>query len=237
MVVFGAYGLGFWYGWTLSVETTDYSVGNILLVFFVIIIGVFSLGNAAPYISTMSTGRAAAYEVFKIIDRKPEIDSACDKGKSLKDLSGNIEFNGIKFHYPSRTDSAILKGTSLTVKPGTTNAFVGHSGCGKSTCIQLIMRYYDPVEGSIKIDGENIHDFNVNWYRSQLGVVNQEPVLFGTTIKENIKFGKDDCTDEEVVEAAKNANAHNFIMELPDVNILLCLIVSVLLFFDYLTAF
>jgi ABC-type multidrug transport system fused ATPase/permease subunit len=216
LVVFGAYGLGFWYGWTLSTQSTEYTVGNILLVFFVIIIGVFSLGNAAPFLSILSTARAAAYEIFTIIDRKPEIDSASEKGKVLESLTGAIELNSVHFHYPSRKESPILKGTSLAIKPGTTNAFVGHSGCGKSTCIQLLMRYYDPAEGSVRVDGENIREFNTKWYRSQLGVVNQEPVLFGTTIRENIRFGKDECTDEEIVEAAKKANAHNFIMELPD---------------------
>ena len=123
----------------------------------------------------------------------------------------------MNFCYPSRKEVQVLKGTSLKIKSGSTVAFVGSSGCGKSTCIQLIQRFYDPSSGEIIIDGENIKDINIKWLRTQLGVVNQEPILFGTTIKENIRFGKEGVSDEDIVNAAKNANAHNFIEELPDV--------------------
>lgn len=98
-----------------------------------------------------------------------------------------------------------------------TVALVGSSGCGKSTCLQLIQRFYDPLNGLIAIDGRNLKDYNLKWLRTRIGVVNQEPILFATTIKENIRFGKDDASDEEIVWAAKNANAHDFIMTLPDV--------------------
>jgi len=97
-------------------------------------------------------------------------------------------------------------------------AFVGSSGCGKSTCIQLLQRFYDPLEGQINLDNRDLKTLNVKWLKSQIGVVNQEPVLFGTTIYENIKFGKEDATDEEIEAAARNANAHDFIMSLPNVN-------------------
>jgi len=97
-------------------------------------------------------------------------------------------------------------------------AFVGSSGCGKSTCIQLLQRFYDPLEGQINLDNRDLKTLNVKWLKSQIGVVNQEPVLFGTTIYENIKFGKEDATDEEIEAAARNANAHDFIMYLPNVN-------------------
>ena len=98
-----------------------------------------------------------------------------------------------------------------------TVALVGSSGCGKSTCLQLIQRFYDPLNGLIAIDGRNLKDYNLKWLRTRIGVVNQEPILFATSIKENIRFGKDDASDEEIVLAAKNANAHDFIMTLPDV--------------------
>lgn len=88
---------------------------------------------------------------------------------------------------------------------------------GKSTCIQLIERFYDASSGSILIGHRNIQDLNLNWLRSQLGVVNQEPILFGTSILENIKYGKQDATEEQIIEAAKKANAHDFIMQLPKV--------------------
>lgn len=88
---------------------------------------------------------------------------------------------------------------------------------GKSTCVQLIQRFYDTDVGSVLIDGQDVKNYNLKWFRTQIGVVSQEPILFGTTIKENIVFGRAGTTNEEVVEAAKNANAHSFIMKLPDV--------------------
>jgi ATP-binding cassette, subfamily B (MDR/TAP), member 1 len=220
LIINAGYGLAFWYGWTLTKKldsngNPEYSVGKILLVFFTILISVFSLGSAAPYLSIISSARAAASEVFKIIDRKPAIDSASNEGRKLESLDGNIEFQNIGFHYPSRTEIQVLNGFNITIKSGTTVALVGSSGCGKSTCIQLLQRFYDPIDGDIKINDTNIKDLNLNWMRSQIGVVNQEPILFETTIKENISFGKTGATDEEIQLAAKNANAHNFIMKLP----------------------
>nr|UOU03319.1 ATP-binding cassette subfamily B1-1 [Brachionus rubens] len=221
IVINGAYALGFWYGWTLSIPdpvtgVQEYSIGKILLVFFSIIIAVFSLGNSGPFISTLATGRGAAYEVFKIIDRKPVIDTSADDGEKPNEVTGSIEFEDIYFNYPARPDIKILQGLDLKINQGSTVALVGSSGCGKSTCIQLIQRFYDPLQGAVKIDGRDVKNLNVRWLRSKIGVVNQEPILFGTTIKENIKFGKDDATDEEIILAAKNANAHDFIMTLPD---------------------
>nr|QNH67928.1 ATP-binding cassette transporter subfamily B member 1 X2 [Brachionus plicatilis] len=222
IVINGAYALGFWYGWTLSLNNDpvtglpEYSIGKILLVFFSIIIAIFSLGNAGPYIGTSATGRGAAFEVFKIIDRKPTIDTSSEEGNKPVDVTGNIEFNNVNFNYPSRPDINILNGLDLRIKHGSTVALVGSSGCGKSTCIQLIQRFYDPLNGSVKLDGNDLRSLNVKWLRSQIGVVNQEPILFSTTIKENIRFGQDDVTDEQIIEAAKNANAHEFIMSLPE---------------------
>jgi ABC-type multidrug transport system fused ATPase/permease subunit len=96
-------------------------------------------------------------------------------------------------------------------------ALVGSSGCGKSTCLQLIQRFYVPLEGCVNIDNRDIKSYNLKWLRSRIGVVNQEPILFGTTIRENIKFGKEEASEDEIVLAAKNANAHDFIMTLPEV--------------------
>ena len=136
----------------------------------------------------------------------------------MTNVAGNIEFRDVNFNYPARAEIQILKGLSMKIHSGSTVALVGSSGCGKSTCIQLIQRFYDPLSGSINLDGKDLKDLNIHWLRSQLGVVNQEPILFGTTIYENIKFGKDDATEDEIKLAAQNANAHDFIMTLPDVN-------------------
>ncbi len=216
-VIFLLYAIGFWYGWKLSTYENNFNIGNIMAVFFLMLIGVFSLGNGGPYISTAASSSAAAHAIFEIIDRKPEIDSSSNLGDKIESMQGDIEFSKVEFSYPSRSDIPILQGTDIKIKAGSTIALVGHSGCGKSTCIQLLQRFYDPINGTVRIDGIDIKTLNVKWLRSQLGVVSQEPVLFGTTISENIKFGKNDATDAEVVKAAQNANAHDFIMKLPQV--------------------
>jgi len=130
---------------------------------------------------------------------------------------GDIHFNNTTFNYPSRPQIKILDSIDIKIKNGSTVAFVGSSGCGKSTCMQLLQRFYDPLDGQITLDNRDLKTLNVKWLRSQIGVVNQEPILFGTTIYENIKFGKEDATEEDIKLAAMNANAHDFIMTLPDV--------------------
>ena len=123
-----------------------------------------------------------------------------------------IKFTNVKFHYPSRKEALLLKGLSLGVQPGQTAALVGPSGGGKSTIVQLLQRFYDPVEGNITIDGVDLKDFDLRWLRSQIGLVSQEPILFEGTVAENIRYGKYNATEEEVIDAAKMANAHNFIV-------------------------
>ena len=111
-----------------------------------------------------------------------------------------------------------MNDATFKIKEGTSVALVGSSGCGKSTCIQLLQRFYDPIEGAITLDGKEIKNLNLKWLRNQIGVVSQEPVLFGTTILENIRMGKEDATEDEIRTAAMSANADKFIMELPQVN-------------------
>jgi ATP-binding cassette subfamily B (MDR/TAP) protein 1 len=132
-------------------------------------------------------------------------------------LSADIQFCNVHFSYPSRPDVPILHGLSFNAKPGQTIAIVGASGSGKSTCVQLLQRFYDYQSGSIYIDGRKIHQYNLKWLRQQIGVVSQEPILFQTTIRQNILFGCDSATDKDIYEAAQKANAHDFIMSLPEV--------------------
>ncbi len=137
-VIFGMYALGFYYGWKVSTEEKNFSIGSILAVFFLVLVGVFSLGNGGPYISTAASSRAAAYEIFQIIDRQPEINSSSDSGEKIEAMQGDIEYSHVEFSYPSRPDIPILRGADIRIKAGSTVALVGHSGCGKSTCIQLL---------------------------------------------------------------------------------------------------
>ena len=123
------------------------------------------------------------------------------------------------FRYPTRLGVPVLQGLNVSVKPGQTLALVGPSGCGKSTVVSLIERFYDPLLGSLTLDGTDLKDLNIRWLRSQVGIVSQEPVLFDATIAENIRYGANfrKVSDEEVVEAAKAANIHTFIDSLPQV--------------------
>ncbi|WAQ94713.1 MDR1-like protein [Mya arenaria] len=203
LIMMCAYALGFWYGAKLTRdEPENYSVGTMTIVFFSVLIGAFSLGNALPNIQSLATARGAAYTVYNITALDPPIDSYSTEGKKLEGFQGNIEIRGVEFRYPSRPEVKILHGVNLEIKRGQTVALVGSSGCGKSTIVQLLQRFYDPEAGQ--------------WWREQIGIVSQEPVLFGTTIAENIRYGRLGVSQEEIEDAAKEANAHSFISELPD---------------------
>ncbi|NXR72816.1 MDR1 protein, partial [Pycnonotus jocosus] len=214
--IFGSYALAFWYGTKLTAEDPHYDIGRVLIVFFSVLVGAFSLGQAAPNLENVASARGAAYEVYKIINKKRLIDSSSKEGYKPEKLVGEIEFRNIHFSYPSRPDVKILKGLNLKVQTGKTIALVGASGCGKSTTIQLLQRFYDPDQGEITLDGRDIRTLNTKWLRENIGIVSQEPVLFATTIAENIRYGREDISDAEIEQAAKEANAFDFISRLPD---------------------
>jgi ATP-binding cassette subfamily B (MDR/TAP) protein 1 len=130
--------------------------------------------------------------------------------------NGQIEFRDVHFHYPTRPNAKIFKGLNLNIQAGETLALVGPSGGGKSSVISLIERFYDPIEGGVFFEGNDIRELNIKSYRDQIGYVSQEPTLFNTTIAENIKFGKPDATQDEIEDAARQANAHDFIMSFPN---------------------
>uniref|UniRef100_A0A8B9NZN4 Multidrug resistance protein 1 n=1 Tax=Apteryx owenii TaxID=8824 RepID=A0A8B9NZN4_APTOW len=214
LLIYASYALAFWYGTTL-ILADDYTIGNVLTVFFSVLIGAFSIGQTAPSIEAFANARGAAYAIFNIIDNEPQIDSYSEAGYKPDHVKGNLEFQNVCFNYPARPDVKVLKGLSLKVNCGQTVALVGGSGCGKSTTVQLIQRFYDPKEGMITIDGQDIKTLNIRYLREIIGVVNQEPVLFATTIAENIRYGRENVTMEEIEKATKEANAYDFIMKLP----------------------
>ncbi|XP_052095836.1 ATP-dependent translocase ABCB1-like isoform X5 [Mytilus californianus] len=217
VVMFGAYALGFWYGAKLVREESDnYTIGKVLIIFFSVLIGAWSIGNVAPPLQSLASARGAAYVVFDIIKLVPEIDSYSEVGTKPDKVTGSIQFRNVKFTYPARKEVQVLKGVDLTVQPGQTVALVGSSGCGKSTCVQLMTRFYDPEDGTITLDGNNLKDLNVKWLREHIGIVSQEPILFAMSIKDNIRMGRNNVTDDEVIAATKMANAYNFIMDLPE---------------------
>jgi len=172
-------------------------------------------GSAAMDATDLGKAAAAAVKLFEIIDRKPTIDRN-GGGETIEKVQGRFDFTNVAFTYPSRKELPVYEDLTVSIEPGTTVAFVGSSGSGKSTGVQLIERFYDPDKGSVLLDGVDIKTLDLNWLRSQIGLVGQEPVLFSGTIKENIALGKDNPTEEEIVEAAKAANAYGFIMEQPE---------------------
>lgn len=172
--------------------------------------------GALPNLTGITEAKVACTRIFELIDRNPAIDTEDKKGKALSYVRGEIEFKEIYFCYPSRPETQVLQGLNLRVPAGKTVGLVGGSGSGKSTTIALLQRFYDPVEGEVLLDGYKIRRLQLKWLRSQMGLVNQEPVLFATSIKENILFGKEGASMEDVISAAKAANAHDFISKLPD---------------------
>jgi len=170
------------------------------------------LSNLKYFFEAASVGE----RIMEVINRVPKIDSDNPDGHKLEKIRGEVEFKNVKFVYPSRLETSIFDDFCLRVPSGKTVALVGGSGSGKSTVISLLQRFYDPLAGEILIDGVSIDKLQVKWLRSQMGLVSQEPALFATTIKENILFGKEDASMDDVVEAAKASNAHNFISQLPN---------------------
>lgn len=185
--------------------------------FFLSVMKNRSLGAGLSNLKYFSEAFSVGERIMEVIKRVPKIDSESMEGEILENVSGEVEFKHVEFAYPSRPESIIFKDFSLKIPSGRTVALVGGSGSGKSTVISLLQRFYDPLGGEICLDGIAIDKLQLKWLRSQMGLVSQEPALFATTIKENILFGKEDADIEEVVEAAKASNAHNFICKLPQV--------------------
>ncbi|CAN0842915.1 ABC transporter B family member 2 [Linum grandiflorum] len=181
-----------------------------------VVISGLALGQAAPDITAFVRAKAAAGPIFKMIERNTVSKTSSKTGKKLTKLEGHIQFKDVSFRYPSRPDVTIFNKLRLDIPSGKIVALVGGSGSGKSTIISLIERFYEPQSGQILIDGLNIKDFDLKWLRQQIGLVNQEPALFATSIRKNILYGKDDATTEEITHAAKLSEALSFINNLPD---------------------
>ncbi|TMS37558.1 hypothetical protein L596_004463 [Steinernema carpocapsae] len=221
LIIFSSYTLAFWIGtdyvvWGYSIHPQFILPGTLLTVFFSVMLGSMAMGQAGPQFAVVGTAQGAAAAIFDIIDREPEIDSYSQEGIRPEKIDGRIAVQDIHFNYPTRSDIPILKGISFDVRPGETIALVGSSGCGKSTIVQLLLRYYNPASGSITIDGHEISSFNIRHLRNLIGVVSQEPILFNCSIKQNIKYGNEDISDEDIVIACRKANAEIFIKDLPE---------------------
>lgn len=224
LILYLNYGLAFWMGSKYLVDGVV-ELSSVLTIMLAVMIGAFNLGNVAPNIQAFTTAVGAAAKIFNTIDRESPLDPTNDKGEKLDVVEGTISLRDIKHIYPSRPEVTVMDGVSLDIPAGKTTALVGASGSGKSTIVGLVERFYDPVQGSVFLDGHDVKGLNLQWLRQQMSLVQQEPTLFGTTIYHNIRFGligtKSEGESEErsrelVVEAAKKANAHDFISALPE---------------------
>ncbi|KAL2843559.1 P-loop containing nucleoside triphosphate hydrolase protein [Aspergillus pseudodeflectus] len=220
------YGLGLWMGARFLVEDSgNVQPGDILTIMMAIILGSYSLGNVAPNVQAFSDAVAAATKILGTIDRQSPLNPLSSEGKRLPRVRGEIELRNIRHAYPSRPEVIVMDRFNLRVPAGKTTAFVGPSGSGKSTIIGLLERFYNPVAGSVLVDGHDIESLNLQWLRQQISLVSQEPQLFTATIYENIKHGligseyekeSEAQIRQRIVKAAHIADAHNFITALPD---------------------
>ncbi|KAF9242528.1 P-loop containing nucleoside triphosphate hydrolase protein [Melanogaster broomeanus] len=222
-VIYASYGLAFQFGTTL-INEGHATAGEVVNVFLAILIGAMSLAMVAPEMQAITNGRGAAAKLFATIERIPSIDSSSPDGLKPEKVEGEITLEDVEFSYPSRPDVPIVKTLNISFPAGKTAALVGASGSGKSTIIALIERFYDPLSGSVKLDGVDVRDLNIKWLRSQIGLVSQEPTLFATTIKGNVAHGLintpfEHLAEEEkfklIKEACIKANADGFISKLP----------------------
>ncbi|CAL5035263.1 unnamed protein product [Urochloa decumbens] len=230
LVTYSQWALALWYGSQL-VAKGEIKGGDAIACFFGVMVGgrhvkqltflhscttLIGLALSLSYYAQFAQGTVAAGRVFEIIDRVPEIDAYDSGGRVLSAVRGRIEFKDVEFTYPSRPDAIILYNLNLTVPASKMLALVGVSGGGKSTVFALIERFYDPTRGTITLDGQDLASINLRWLRSQIGLVGQEPILFATSIIENVMMGKENATRQEAIAACTKANAHTFVLGLPD---------------------
>ncbi|KAF3639866.1 putative GDSL esterase/lipase-like [Capsicum annuum] len=213
-ITFTSWALIVWVG-AVVVTAKRSTGGDVIAAVMSILFGAISLTYAAPDIQIFNQAKAAGKEVFQMIDRKPTINADFG-GMTSEVIDGNINIRDVHFAYPSRQDKLVLQGFTLSIPAGKVVALVGSSGCGKSTIISLLMRFYDPMRGDILLDNHNIKDLDLKFLRRNIGVVSQEPSLFAGSIKDNIKMGNIDANDQQIERAALLANAHSFISQLPD---------------------
>jgi ATP-binding cassette subfamily B (MDR/TAP) protein 1 len=208
--------LAFWYGGSLIIHE-GYSMVQFFIAYAAVIAGSFSAGAIFSFAPDMSKSRQAAQDIKTLLSRPVTIDTRQETGEQLPRMDGSLELRNICFRYPNRPERVVLNGLSLSVQTGQYIGLVGASGCGKSTIISLLERFFDPEAGQILVDGKDISKLNVKSYRSHLALVSQEPTLYQGTMRENIILGTndEDVSEERVIQACKDANIYDFIISLP----------------------
>jgi len=202
-----------WFG-GLEAIGGRFSVGDILAFVNYLLIAIFPLIFLAIMSSQLSAAQASAQRIYEIIDSDPQVKEKPD-AKQLTDVKGKVAFEGVFFSYSGNLNEPVLQNVNLVAEPGQTIAILGATGSGKSTLIDLIPRFYDVTKGRLTIDGVDVRDVTLESLRSNIGVALQEAILFSGTIRDNIRYGKPEATEEEVISAAKAAQAHEFIIGMP----------------------
>lgn len=212
--LFGAIVAVVWYGVRLSIAG-EMSVGQLIsFVLYSTFVGA-SFGGIAELYAQIQKAIGATERVFELLDESPEKINS-DLNKNQEKIKGNVTFKNVAFSYPTRQEIQVLKDVNFSAEFGQKIAIVGPSGAGKSTISSLLLRFYDITSGEITVDGKNIYDYDLENLRGNMSIVPQDVILFGGTIRENIAYGKPDATDEEIMQAAKQANAFNFVDSFPE---------------------
>ncbi|KAK6837759.1 hypothetical protein RU639_001706 [Aspergillus parasiticus] len=221
-IILWGYGLAFWQG-NRFLQKGDCTLSDIVTVLLTSTMAGVLLGQSAPFAASVMQAKAVSTRIYATLDRVSPLDPSTDSGMTLPSFAGDIEFQDVRFAYPSRQSGPVMDGFNLLIKAGTSMAIVGSSGAGKSTLLALIQRWYDPLQGNVLLGGHNVRQLNLRWMRSKVGLVTQEPLLLDTSIHDNIVYGLGAEADQldhhtivsKVYEAAKLANIHDFILSLP----------------------
>jgi ATP-binding cassette subfamily B (MDR/TAP) protein 1 len=212
-IIYSSYALSVGYGSVLVSDGTQinqntknpFGAGDVITVLFSVIFGCFSLGQATPNLKAMIEAKSAAKELFDLRDKLIVSNASMGTERPPKeDLIGNLVLDNVLFAYPSKPDIKILKHITINFRAGEKTAIVGESGSGKSTILSLVERFYEPQFGDLVFDNLNIKNIDIKYWRSLIGYVPQEPVLFNTTIRDNIVFGRQGITDNDIEEVSSN---------------------------------
>lgn len=216
LCLFGCVVAVVWYGITLTIKGEVEGVGDLIsFVLYTTFIGA-SFGGIAEMYAQIQKAVGATERVFELLEEAPEAINANPKASAIEKIKGNVAFKNVAFSYPSRNEVQVLKDVNFNADFGQKIALVGPSGAGKSTISSLLLRFYDITSGEILVDGKSIYDYDLENLRGNMSIVPQDVILFGGTIRENIAYGKPDASDEEIMLAAKQANALNFIEGFPE---------------------
>ncbi|MFB9080417.1 ABC transporter ATP-binding protein [Flavobacterium procerum] len=216
LCLFGCVVAVVWYGITLTIKGEVEGVGDLIsFVLYTTFIGA-SFGGIAEMYAQIQKAVGATERVFELLEETPEEINAKPRLTAVEKIKGNVAFKNVAFSYPSRKEVQVLKDVNFNAEFGQKIAIVGPSGAGKSTISSLLLRFYDITSGEISVDGKNIYDYDLEDLRGNMSIVPQDVILFGGTIKENIAYGNPNASEEEIILAAKQANAFNFVDGFPE---------------------